>query len=315
MTADPDGRSRLRNPSPLRAYLELVRLPNVFTAMADPAMGFLLVRAVDTSTDGRILGLAIAAASLLYASGVVLNDVFDLKTDAQQRPERPLPSGRVPPAVARWLGWELMVLGLAVAWAAAFLAGDLRAGIVATLLAACIVLYDGPLKRTPLGPVAMGACRMLNVLLGATAAAGPWRTEYWMVAAGVGTYVAGVTWLARAESRLSSRLQLGLATAVMMLGIVALARFADWQGRLADAGLRRYQLLMTLLGMLIGWRCLRAVLEPVPRRVQMAVKHAILSLVVLDAAVCYAARGPTEAVLVLLLLLPAMTLGRWIYST
>ena len=33
-----------------------------------------------------------------------------------------------------------------------------------------VVAYDGVLKNTPLGPVAMGSCRTLNVLLGMSAA-------------------------------------------------------------------------------------------------------------------------------------------------
>jgi 4-hydroxybenzoate polyprenyltransferase len=103
--------------STLRGYLELVRLPNVFTAMADVAMGFLFTRAdFLPGEDGWLLGLLLAASSLLYAAGVVLNDVFDLEVDAVERPHRPLPSGRVSPAVARWLGWELLVVGLAAAW-------------------------------------------------------------------------------------------------------------------------------------------------------------------------------------------------------
>ena len=47
--------------------------------------------------------------------------------------------------------------------------------LVAMLLAGCIVLYDAVLKRTPLAPLAMGACRMLNVLLGMSL--GPLATE------------------------------------------------------------------------------------------------------------------------------------------
>ena len=293
----------------------MVRLPNVFTAMADVAMGFLLVRTIGGPADLWTLGLLIAASSALYISGIVLNDVFDFKTDVQHRPRRPIPSGRVPLAVARWLGWELLILGVAAAWTVALLTGHLRPGIVGTLLATCIVLYDGLLNPTPMGPVAMGACRMLNVLLGISVVAAPWQTEHWLVAGGIGVYVAGITWLARTESRASSRVQLALALAVMMAGIALLAWFPNVAGRFGPELLRRYHILMTLLGLLIGWRCFRAVLDPIPARVQMAVKHAILSLVVLDAAICYVARGTTEAVLILLLLVPAMLLGKWIHST
>ena len=70
-----------------------------------------------------------------------------------------------------------------------------------------------------------------------------------------------------------------------------------------------------LVYVVIGWRCLRAVLDPIPAHVQMAVKHAIMSLIVIDAALCWSVRGMGWAVVILLLLVPAMFLGRWIYST
>ena len=79
---------------------------------------------------------------------------------------------------------------------------------------------------------------------------------------------------------------------------------------------------MAVLGAMIVWRCFMAVVEPKPLLVQIAVKKCILSLVMLDAAVCYACyagRSNRQAMLatiaILLLLLPAMLLGRWIDST
>jgi 4-hydroxybenzoate polyprenyltransferase len=164
----------------------------------------------------------------------------------------------------------------------------------------------------------MGGCRMLNVLLGMSVAAAAWQSPHWLVAGGIGTYIVGVTWFARGEAGQSSRLQLGLATAVMMAGIALLARLpahADNLVLLLQRQPERWTLLMMLLGMLIGWRCFRAVLDPIPARVQMAVTHCILSLVILDAAACYAVRGTFWAVMVLLLLAPAMLLGQWIRST
>jgi hypothetical protein len=49
--------------------------------------------------------------------------------------------------------------------------------------------------------------------------------------------------------------------------------------------------------------------------VQTAVKHAILTLIVLDAAVILAVAGPLFALPVLALLVPSLLLGKWVYST
>ncbi|MFH1918314.1 MAG: UbiA family prenyltransferase [Planctomycetota bacterium] len=306
--------------STLRAYLQLVRLPNLFTAMADVTMGFLFTHAVFGRGDGWVFAFLLAASSLLYAAGVTLNDVFDFQIDARERPHRPLPSGRIPLAAARWLGWELLLIGVALAWTAAFLADDLRPGVVATFLAGSIVLYNGLVKRTPLGPPAMGACRMLNVLLGMSVAAVPWQDEHWTVAASIGTYIVGVTWFARTEAGRSSRWHLGLATAVILLGIGMLWQLPGRCDRdrvvlLLQQEPGRFSLLIAVLALLIGFRCLRAVVEPVPHRVQTAVKQCILSLVILDATACFVVRDVAGAVIVLLLLVPTVILGRWIEST
>ena len=46
----------------------------------------------------------LAASAGLYAGGVVLNDYFDREVDAVERPERPIPSGRVAGSHALVLG-------------------------------------------------------------------------------------------------------------------------------------------------------------------------------------------------------------------
>jgi 4-hydroxybenzoate polyprenyltransferase len=324
-----EPRFGLRSGSTVRSYLELMRLPNVFTAMADVAMGFLFVQAVDWQwdpwRDSWTLALLVAASSLLYISGVVLNDVFDLEIDRQERPERPLPSGRVSLWAARWLGWKLLVLGilLGIGGVSMGVGGGLFANhpgsaAAAPLLAACILIYDAWLKRTPIGPLAMGSCRMFNVLLGMSAAGVRLPADCWLVAGGIGVYVAGVTWFARRESDTSSRLQLTLATITIALGIAMLICIPYWSERVifeVRLDSIHWYLLTGILGLLIIWRCLWAIVEPVPERVRMAVAQGVLSIVMLDAVACYAIRGVSWAVLILLLLAPAMFLGRWIETT
>ncbi len=309
-----------RRPGTLMAWLELVRLPNLFTAMADSAMGVLFVRAMAGPDDYRLLGILAGASAALYAGGVVLNDVFDLDIDARERPERPLPSGRIGPEAARPLGFGLLLLGLALAWTAAFLAGRNLAGLVAVLLAGLILAYNGGLKRTLLGPVTMGACRMVNVLLGMSVAAMAWGAAEWLVAGGVGTYVVGVAWLARTEAHRSDHRQLALATVVMVAGLAILACLPQYLQRdrlapLLQAQPLRWYLLIVALGLWIGLRGLRALWDPSPGRVQLVVSQCILSLIVLDAAVVFAARGIGWATVVLFLVVPTTVASQWISST
>ena len=159
---------------------------------------------------------------------------------------------------------------------------------------------------------------MLNVMLGMNATTAPLRAEHWIVACGIGLYVVGITWFARTEARRSSRIHLVCAMAVMMSGVGLLAWFPSVSQNIIlplQVQPGRWHLLIGLLGAMIAWRCLWAVLDPQPFRVQMAVRQSILSLVILDAAVCYAVCGVFCAVMIVLLLVPAFWFGLWIEST
>jgi 4-hydroxybenzoate polyprenyltransferase len=300
----------------MRAYLELLRLPNVFTAMADILLGFLFTHA--SLEPWPQFALLLGASTSLYLAGMVLNDFFDQGQDARERPSRPIPSGRVSAAMARRLGFGLLLLGTALGWAASFSAGALCPGLVATLLAAAVLIYDGALKQTVLAPLAMGACRMLNVLLGMSVAAQSWHAVNWVVAGGIGLYIVGVTLFARSEARQSSRPQLSLGTILMVLGIALLAWLPRWATGAESPEIHvpdRWYLFWTVIGLLAAWRCLRAIVDPRPALVQAAVKNCILSLVVLDAGACLAVQDIFWGLVILALLVPTMTLGRWIYST
>src|SRR5262245_51342921 len=98
----------------MTAWLKLLRLPNVFTAVADVAMGYIITQ--HTLEPYSQFALLVAASCSLYLSGMVLNDVFDAEVDAREQPHRPIPSGRVPLATAERLGWGLWLIGIAIAW-------------------------------------------------------------------------------------------------------------------------------------------------------------------------------------------------------
>jgi 4-hydroxybenzoate polyprenyltransferase len=305
-------------PFTLRPYLELVRLPNLFTAAADATMGLLFTHsfaAFDEPQMRLLAGLLVGASVALYAGGVALNDVFDADLDARERPERPIPSGRVSLTLAKGLGWGLLALGVALACVAATIKADARPAVVAILLAALILLYDRVLKRTPLGPIGMGGCRMLNVLLGMSIAPTAWRLDHGLVAAALGVYIAGVTWLARSEARESSRRQLALATLVILGGMALLALVPEITDRSLPISAERWYLLFAVLGGLTAVRCVRPILSPDPRTVQMAVMHCIHAIVIFDALACFMGRGPNGALLVFLFLPLTIMTGRWIRST
>jgi hypothetical protein len=306
----------------LLAYAQLMRLPNVFTAMADIFMGFWFTH--ETLSPVGVFLLLLLSTSCLYTAGMVLNDVFDIEQDLRERPNRPLPSGRIDSKTAARLGWSLLVAGVIFGWSAAPLANRMLPGIVATILAVFVAIYDGFLKRTPWGPVGMGVCRGLNVALGMSASVRPLGIVHWYVAKCLGCYIVGVTWFARREASSSRRGDLICGFAIIAAAIILLLDFPGlMRANELVHSIRFMPRLMMFVSafflcsliVLLALPFLIAIIIPVPATVQTAVKFGILSVVVLDALVVLPVRGVWPALTVLSLLIPTLILGRWVYST
>jgi 4-hydroxybenzoate polyprenyltransferase len=199
-----------------RALAQLLRLPNLFTAAADPLAGWLIVGGVWTTELVPLLGASVC----LYASGVVFNDSFDFKTDSRERPERPLPSGAFTRAFAWTLAGALMLAGVALAWL-----NGTAALHKALIIAALVLVYNAARKM----PGVMGACRAFNLMLGMTGNAALWPPIV------LGAYVTAVTVVARRETenaavrRWVKRLLLGIIALDAALVVIATG---DWLGAL-----------------------------------------------------------------------------------
>ena len=128
----------------------------------------------------------------------------------------------------------------------------------------------------------------------------------------IGIYIVGVTWFARTEEGRSDRRQL-LASALvialsLVLALVLKAKLA------LDTGTVLFPYLLVLFGFLVGRPVARAISSPGPREVQSAVKRCVLGLVMLDAVLATAFVG-LVGLLIVLLLPPALVIGKWVYST
>jgi 4-hydroxybenzoate polyprenyltransferase len=299
----------------LVAYLQLVRLPNVLTAAADSLAGWLLVGG--SLSDPRSWPLLATSSMVLYASGTALNDVFDFAIDRRERPGRPLPSGRVSRAAAAWIGGLGLVIGPAVAAAS----GSLASGFVATVLALVILAYDAGIKHTWLGPVLMGGCRGLNLLLGMSHVPGLAGPIGWYAAVGYGLYVAGITVVSRSETEGGRHGGLLIGLAIQILAILGLTAVALSPGRFPHADIERPVialeglLVFALVTLAVSAAASRAIRHPTPVHIQKWVKTGILSLVWLHVGLIAAVRGPEAAVPIALLWFPAFILARWLYAT
>jgi 4-hydroxybenzoate polyprenyltransferase len=280
-----------------RGYLELVRPANVATALADVLAGY----AVAGLSSHRALGWLLLSTACLYAGGVVFNDVFDRDIDRTERPERPIPSGRVRVAAATTLGLALLGVGILSASLATSAAGMVAAGT-----AASVFLYDAWGKRQGLlGPINMGMCRGLNLLLGV--AATPERlAEAWPLALLPLLYITAVTAVSRGEVHGGRRGIAAFALISLSLVIVALLGLALGRTEASWAG--------AAFTAVLAWRVLPAFWGayrvPEPGPIRHAIRTGVLSLVLLDAVIGATYGGSVYSLTILATGLVASSLAR-----
>ncbi len=302
----------------LRAYCELVRLPNTFTAMADILAGYWLA-SVALCWSWQ-LGALLAASAALYSAGIIFNDLHDIETDRKERPGRPLPSGRVVARHARILAVMLSLVGVTAAAVAgnrgASLAGaiswDNTAGIVALLLLGSILAYDFGLKATGLGPIVMGACRGLNIFMPMAAVAPGIPDPQGLAAIVLFVYITSVTYFGRQEVIRSNRSRLVVGTVGIIVSLLIAAVLAVFWNISKDPFTSVLWLAISFLFVRVA---VRAVRNPEPNMVQYAMKTFILGLIGLDATFAMAAAGWMAGAVILALLIPSLILGKRLYST
>lgn len=335
--------------STLLAWLQLMRLPNVFTVWADVTMAFCVVLGVGvfelTAATAATYALLLLAASLMYIAGMVLNDVHDLPEDTRQRAERPIVAGRISLAAARAAGYGMLATGT-VCYIMASKVAAWGAVPLVIMLAVCILAYNTRLKDTLLGPVLMGLCRAMNILAVMIIAEPtgmlevladgcvslnypkePFSSPIFLIPLAIGVYITGVTLYARNETdegmQKSGVLGGTLAVILMVGGIMLLF---PWVERVRDmdplllvisfaAQPWRWAMLVLFLAVYVGMKTLLPLLSGNPYRVRRGVKLAIFTLFILDAGLALTIVALPTALAILAMMLAAVVMGRWIYTT
>ncbi len=299
-------------------WLKLIRISAAPTAISNILVGFLLIHA-GWSPVVPLIWL-IAGSFFLYSAGMVSNDIIDISTDKKNQRHRPLVEGLIGLRQARYVCMVLFLLGIICP-----LAVGGRALIIALLLAIAILLYNGPLKQTWAGPIAMGSCRSLNILLGASYLPQSvmvestwlgWPPSVWWISISLGILITGLTYFAKNEATASNRWRLIVGAVIIMVGLTGFATsgLAAFNPP-SRAGV--FPLLIFLISAPVIIRLGLAIRSCQPRQVQFVVISLLKSLIVYDASFCLLFGQPdfSYALIVLSLLLPCVVLGRWISST
>tara|TARA_R110000744_G_scaffold22977_3_gene58533 strand:- start:802 stop:1701 length:900 start_codon:yes stop_codon:yes gene_type:complete len=283
----------------LMGFARLARPANLPTAASDILAGVAItlflenIEVLSFLRENSISVVLLVFSSIaLYAGGVVFNDVFDAELDAIERPERAIPSGLVPKREAVYFGIILMVLGISLAFNCNWLAG-----IISIILTITILTYDAYFKQFGFsGPLNMGICRGLNLLLGMSIVS---EISNWYIALVPVIYIFAITLISRGEVHGDNKKHIVWASVLYAIVITTITFIVMQQ---TDKILLLTPFLL-LFGFLIFSPLFKAYKDNSPKNIKKAVISGVLSLVVMNA--CWVAGFSSwYLALAVLLLLP-----------
>lgn len=265
----------------LLGYARLARPANLPTAAADILAGVAIAGVFATSGAGQVesnfflpLLLLIFSSIFLYAGGVIFNDVFDFSIDCIERPERPIPSGVVPLRAAAIYGGVTMLLGIVFAFGVGLLSG-----FVACILTMAILVYDSLAKKSDFfGPLVMGLCRGLNLILGLSVLG---SLDFWWMAVIPIVYIFAITLISRGEVHGENKnhiLLAGVLYATVIFAILTVSYFYT------DSILITL-LYIVLFSIMVFRPLVRAYSDNSPANIKNAVMAGVISLIALDATI------------------------------
>ncbi len=282
----------------LFGFLRLTRPANIVTAISDIFAGAAVAGYVSGANEWHSLPWLMISTIGLYGGGVVFNDVFDADLDRIERPERPIPSGLISEKEGAILGTTLLIIGVA----AALLFSVYPSGIIAFAIAVAALVYDKWGKHHSfLGPLNMGLCRGLNLLLGISLVPEAlFRYGYLAVVPII--YIAAITMISQGEVHGGKSKIMLLAAFLYSIVIASISYVAVTHGNSIYTFF-----FLAILAILIYPPLIRAFHDPVGKNIGRAVRAGVLALIVMNASWA-AAFGGLYPPLVILLLLPASIL-------
>jgi 4-hydroxybenzoate polyprenyltransferase len=124
---------------------------------------FITVSVKSNFANYQDLLILVFSSIFLYVGGLVTNDLFDFDIDKKERPNRPLPSGKINKNATIFLSFLFLGSGLLLA-----LLVSVTSALVSVILVMMILSYNYKLKNGVSRPFLMGSIRALNVFYGST---------------------------------------------------------------------------------------------------------------------------------------------------
>ena len=129
----------------MNPYIEILRPGNAVMG----AIAIILIAIIDKTISIPII-LAMLAVFFETAAGNVINDYFDYNIDLINKPERPIPSGRISLKAGRNYGYLLFLLGTVCGFLISYLTSNWIPFAIVLIADVILYLYAYILKSTPL---------------------------------------------------------------------------------------------------------------------------------------------------------------------
>lgn len=283
----------------IKSYLQLVRIPGIFTAFTNILLGFFIVQ--HTNINWISLGPLLTTSGFLFLAGMALNDYFDYNIDKKESSNRPLPSGKISRKTALLIGLGSLLFANA---AASFV--GLESLVVSLIMTILILTYDIKSKKNiALGIINLSSIRFLNVILGATVIA--FTSEVIWFAVPIAIFVAGISILAKTERSYSSKTIENL-NIIFIVAAIFYTIIITFDGKFVH---------YVFLGIFIF-----AVFIPnfifkarTSKNIQKRITFQLLAITILDAILISAFSDLIYAILASMLYLPAFLILRKMYLT
>jgi len=295
----------------IRDYLVLIRFPNLFTIPSNIIVGFSqLVLFPEAGIENLLL--LMTTSILLYVVGIIINDYRDLEIDRKERPDRPLPAGKISPRSA-------LAFVFVAAISAIFLATlvGIPSVFLAVILLIAIIAYDCWLKNNFLGYFAIALARVINVVLGYSAGITLLIsnqneiTRLSVILISTFLYVTAISYISRREVESSPKKSNFQISTVLLSLIPAILTFFTL------SGVFKWDLFLSLIifiGMLIK-SLVGKYGSPNPEVAKKIVRNLVLSIIILDSTFLSGTLGFAYGLSLLVLLIPAVILSRRFYVT
>ena len=277
-----------------KEYLQLVRLPGIFTAFSNVLIGYFF--SFSFNSEVIFLPYLLATSGMLFCSGMIFNDYFDYNRDKKERSFRPLPSGKISKQNALLIGFIFLILANIFAF---FLGFD---SLIISLILSCMILfYNLKLKSISfLGILNLSVIRMLNILLGFSIIGISFEFIQYLFPLGI--FIVGISILAKNEikSNLVIYKKLNKIITIITITSVSILVITNFQ----------FESLLFL-----GLFSFLSVYSLFFKKIQNQITFQLLLIILLDSILISFFVPLQFSILVSLLILPAYVISKKLYLT